>query len=189
MITVTKGMSVQRLQDVEKFNAHAALVELLLLLKDTVSDPKLMADLAQRKVAALKLTEEEEKRRQDTLDLIARTDELKNSFVALDQREAKVDQQHKDNLNLIEKMKADGQSALNARDRAVKEGEQALAKKKAADEEANKAVVAKFRKMEEDLSKRQQDMDKKNEYLKQWETDIAGRLNAVVDREKALFGR
>lgn len=189
MVMVTKGLSMQRLQDVEKFDAHAALVELLLLLKDTVSDPKLMNDLAKRKVEALKLTADEEHKRQEALDLISRTDELKNSFLALDQREAKITQQHKDNLNQIDLMKAEAKSGFDARDKAMKESELALAKKKTADEALNQQMLAKHKQLEAELRKRQDDMDKKNDYLKGWENDIAQRLNSVVDREKALFGK
>lgn len=165
MITVTKGMSVQRLQDVDKFNAQAALVEVLLLLKETISDPKLLGDLAQRKADAMKLTTDEEKRRQEALELIGRTDELKQSFLALDQREAKIEQQHKDNLNAVDLMKAEAKQGFDARSKMLAEGENALAKKKAADETSFRDLDAKAKKTLAELEDRKRQLDERESSL------------------------
>jgi chromosome segregation ATPase len=172
---VTKGMSVQRLQDVDKFNAQAALVEVLLLLKETISDPKLLGDLAQRKAEALKLTTDEEKKRQEAMELIARTDELKNSFRALDERERKIDQQHKDNLRAIDEEKASAKAAFDARERAIKEGETALAKKKAQDQADFMDKDAKAKKTHDDLERRMRELDDRGNSL----NDLYNKIEAV----------
>lgn len=179
MITVIKGMSAQRLQDMDKFNAQAALVEVLLLLKDTIADPKLLADLAQKKVAALKLTNDEEKQRQEALELIGRMDELKQSFQALDQREAKIDQQHKDNLNQIEAMKAEARQGFDARDRALKEGEGALAKKRAAAESTFREAEAQAKKLFSELEDRKRHLDERESSLNDLYKKIEDVRNAL----------
>lgn len=186
---VTKGLSIQRLQDVERFDAHAALVETLLLLKDMVANPKLLNDLAIRKAEALRLTQDEEKKRQEALELISRTDELKHSFVALDDRERKIDQQHKDNLNAVDLMKAEAKQGFDAREKSVREAEQVLAEKKASDEKDFQKRQAKLKSLETEHQKKINDLAARNEDLKKWEGEIAERLNSVVDREKALFRR
>lgn len=186
---VTKGMSVQRLQDVEKFNAHAALVELLLLLKDTVTDPKLMSDLAKRKADALKLTDDEEKKRLEALDLISRTDELKNSFLALDERERKIDQQHKDNLGSIDRMKAEAKQGFDTRDRQLKEAETALGKKHVVADGIVKSAQDKAKQLDDELRRKGENQTKKEEYLKGWESELGRRLGEVMEREKALFSK
>lgn len=187
MVMSTMGLNARRLQDVEKFNAQAATVELLLYIRDLVANPKILTDLAKAKADALKLTDEEETKRQEALALIARTDELKNSFGALDEREKVLDQKHKDNLNLIEGMKNELKAKYDARDKALRDEEDKIAKTRAAADTLHKTVTETAKTLENDARKRQDTLSQKEDYLKGWENELSRRHGEVAEREKALF--
>lgn len=187
MNTSTMGLNARRLQDVEKFNAHAAAVEMLLYIRDVVTNPKTLTDLAKAKAEALKLTEEEEKKRQDAIELIARTDELKHSFNALDEREKVLDQKHKDNLNSIDGLKAEMKQTFDARDRAMKDAESKAAKALAAADTINKTAEDNAKRGSDEHRKAMDALGQKEDYLKSWENELSRRHGEVADREKNLF--
>ena len=107
MLTVTKGLSVSRMQDVEKFNSHVALVEMMILLKELMSNPKTISDLGKAKIEALKLTEAEEKKRNEALEIIAKSDDIKVYAKQLDERAESIQKQHDQNLSYVDKLKAE----------------------------------------------------------------------------------
>lgn len=189
MTMATMGLSKQRLQHVERFDSHAALIEVLLLLRETIANPRIMSDLATAKIDAMRLTEDEEKKRLEAMALIARTDEIKNSFGALDARESRIDQQHKENLSKIEAMKTEARQGFEIRERALKESEDQLRKKHSSADIVVKTSEDSAKRTEDELRKKADDLAKKDEYLKGWERDLEKRLHEVGEREKALFGR
>lgn len=189
MVMVTKGMSAQRIQAVEDFDARASLVDLLLLLQEVVTNPKAMLDLAKAKSDALALTKEEEKRRMDALELIGRTEELKASFKLLDEKQAKVEQQHKDGLKQIDSMKTEAKQSFDSRDRAIKELEEKTSKIKSTADNALKAAQDVQKRAEEDIRKREEALKERDDGLKNFERDLARRFDEISAREKALLGK
>lgn len=169
---ITKGLSAQQAQSVEKFDSQMVLIDNLVALRDLLSNPKALKDLADRKLEAIQITDQEEKKRLDALTTIAKGDELRKLAAELERRGKELDQTHEDDLAAIEQMKADAkrgfdereQGLLN-RDNAIKQAEADIDKKKLVAQENQRSAESKLNERSAQLDKREQTLNERESGL------------------------
>lgn len=187
------GLSGNARQELDKFDAHASLVEMLTILKEALQNPKLISELGKNAADAIALTEHEKQMRNEAVttiqDATATKSEIRKLSLELDEKKKTIDQEYADNLKAIEDLRDSTKAALASSKADIAQIKTNLAAATQETQDKHKAEFERLKQLEQSLSKRAVDLEDRQKHLSDYDKDLSERLIKLTEREKALFNR